>query len=137
MSYQIELRIPVLPEMQADVMEWRVRAKYRKDWHKRIWEAVLVSGGPPKKPLLFASCFGVRYSSIEPDRINLWNGFKAPVDGLHAKHAGVILDDSPQVLLEEGYSWEKAAPGQGRILLVIRELAPPVGTTCPFEFDSK
>jgi hypothetical protein len=129
--YSVVLRIDELPSMQADVMQQWARAAYRKAWHKKIALAVMMAGGPPKEPLLYVSIYGVRHSSALPDRINCWNGFKAPVDGLIAKHAGVIKDDNPRVVLEEGYSWVKAPPKHGFITLAIQELLPPSGAQPP------
>ncbi len=118
--YYLELHFDELPTLQGDVMQRWTRAKYRQGWYDKI--AVAAHGHIPRTPLTTAAVFGCRYSSREPDRINLWYSFKPLLDGLI--HAGIIFDDNPGILMDEDYSWQKAKPKSGSVSLRVQELDP-------------
>lgn len=111
--YNLEFKIDELPDSQADVQKVRIRTRYRKDWHEKVYWAVYQNGRRPSVPLTSVEVYGVRHSSQIPDRINTWYSFKCVVDGLI--EAGVILNDSPHVIIRENYTWEYAPPSAGFI----------------------
>lgn len=121
--YSLRIEIPILPSTQADVMQQKVRWAYRKKWHKRIADEIMIQHARPKELLTRVGIHGIRFSSVQPDRINLWYSWKPLIDAC----IGVIfVDDSPKYILDEKYTWERAAPKEGRVLLLIREI-PPAG----------
>ncbi len=121
--YSIDLEFDVLPDTQADVQQLRTRSKYRKDWYERVYWEVYQKGKRPAEPLELAAIYGVRHSSQQPDRINLWYSFKPLVDGLI--RAGVIKDDAPRYLASEHYSWEWVPKGEAWVSLRVVEIRDP------------
>ncbi len=117
-----------LPVLQSDKMHQRVRAAYRKAWHKRVAEQVMLSGARPREPWGPADILCVRHSAVEPDYDGVVNSFKPLIDGLIK--ARVIVDDRPSAL-GPGMEWQEAAPryqwkraprGEGRVTITVRPL---------------
>ena len=111
-------RIDHLPGTQADVhRDWFVRNAYRKRWHKRVAEAVLVAGSGPPAPLSRAEVVCVRHSAREADPDNVTYSFKSILDGF--VKAGVLADDTSEVV-DLTTSWEYEPPNRGHIVVTIR-----------------
>ena len=116
------LRFDSLPELQADKMHWRIRARYRKAWHERVqdelwWQTSWKYYG--SRPLEKAHLVCIRYSSGKaPDQDNLRYSFKPILDGL--VRAGVLLDDSPEVITAE-YHHAKAKRGAGYVTVEVTD----------------
>lgn len=120
MKYDELFTFDELPKLQPDSFRsWPARARYRKDWHKRVAGHVLILKAKPKTPLETAVVSCTRHSTREPDRDNLVQSFKPILDGF--VKAGVLKDDSPAVIGAPEYSWEKTGRGKGRITVWIRE----------------
>lgn len=115
------LRFDSLPELQADKMHWRTRAKYRKAWHSAVhWE--LRNNGwtgniLPPPPFEKAKLVCTRHSAGKaPDADNLAYSFKVILDGL--VRSGVLVDDSPEHVVVE-YHHKKAPRNRGYVSIEV------------------
>ena len=131
-------RLPRLPRLQADVMQYRQRAAYRKLWRNVVIAAVYEAGGPPKEPFEHAEITGIRScTGVPPDRCNVWYSFKCLVDAvtpprqekrgrgvMHFGGIAIIEDDNPSVVRKEDYySAQVSTKQEEGIYLRIREVA--------------
>lgn len=130
--YSLLLTFDDLPDLQADVMQKWARSKYRKMWRERVYWAVRQATGIPPEPLEYASIHCIRQSAQVPDRANLAYSFKPILDALikGKGKANVLVDDEPQVLLHEHYSWMLCSPHKGRIIVRVVGEPKPVLTRC-------
>jgi hypothetical protein len=124
MGEVLHLVFPMLPKPQADVMQHRQRAPYRKRWHKLVVGEVLASGLRPARPWEQAAIACVRFSSTQIDYSNLVYSFKPLVDGLIVPKprgiaASVIVDDNPRVLRVEQYHWVKTPRRESRVEILV------------------
>ena len=113
--YKIEITMIGLPKsMNGSHGHWRAAAARRKEWRtKTAWNAI--AAGKPKAPLTKCRIECVRCSSSQMDFDNLVASFKGCIDGL--RDAGIIADDTQQVIVERKYLWEKASKYSGRIII--------------------
>ena len=120
MTYEYTFRFDQLPTLQADgFTHWRTRNAYRKRRHDLVAQLVQVERARPTMPLELAAIACTRHSAgRHPDRGNLANSFKPVIDGF--VQAGVLVDDRPEVLVEETYAHAKAPRGGGFITVTIR-----------------
>ncbi len=113
--------IPELPRLQADVMQWRARAAYRRSWRKKVSELVQLEKLKPDKPLTQAAIVCTRYSTRKCDYGGLVYSFKPLLDSLVENL--VLLDDSMEVLaLEEYHLLPPDRRGKG-VEIIVRQLA--------------
>lgn len=116
--YSLEFVIKGLPSTSNTHRHWRIAGGDRKKWKEAV-VAICSTRSKPRVPLKKACLFCVRFSSSEPDYDNLVISFKAAIDGL--KVAGIIEDDKSSVIVERKYSWIKAAPKDGAIMIRVEE----------------
>lgn len=118
--YRLEFRIDGLPKVITNGSQgsWKASHFHKKKWKRAV--AFAVRYKEPESPLKAAKVECVRHSSVKPDRDNLAASFKACVDGL--VDAGVLEDDSDEIIKEMNYRWEKAKPGKGFIMIVVEEV---------------
>lgn len=122
MTREINLTIPGLPPMNTSdrVSPWAHR-KLKKNWESHVCVAVLEALGRwPEAPFQRARVTITRCSTSEPDFDNLVQGGKFLLDGL--KVAGVIVDDSPDVIGRPDYHWESAPPGKGCVRIRVESI---------------
>ena len=125
-GYRLNLRIDAkdspsrkLPLMQADVMQRRTRAAYRKAWKACIEAAI--GDDVPDVPLQVAALRYTRASSVCPDWDGLIAGFKVVQDALcpsvlvNDRMENTVGFDGPM----PEYRWEQVAPGAGYITIEI------------------
>lgn len=115
--YDHTFRFGELPALQPDTMSRFVKHRYRKHWHKYVAQLVMIERARPRDPLPHVEIRCMRHSSREPDRDNLWYSFKPVVDGF--KRAGVILDDTPKVIVLQVAEWSHAPQGEGHVTVHI------------------
>lgn len=116
MSYSLAIRIPGLPRLQGKV-HWSIATRERKRWSNAVhWHA---KGKKPTEPLTRARLRFVRFSSTEPDGDNLQHSFKPLRDGL--VRAGVISDDTPDVVGKPEYEWRKTRREGGFVSIEVWE----------------
>lgn len=122
--YRLELEIPGLPPTansgvgRKGSKNWKATWRGRRDWTEKVKWACL--GKQPKAPLEKARVIVTRHSSVEPDFDCLVISAKALIDGL--TEAKVIKDDNRACIGIPVYNWEKAAPGKGKVRIVVEEL---------------
>ncbi len=120
MGFHCTITMPGLPRLQSDVIHWRTRAKERKIWRAQVmWAIRSQTFRLPFPPLERAALVFTRHSASQPDDDNLRSSFKPVRDGL----IGIwIRDDTPDVVVDPVYQWEKAPRGKGRITVEVREI---------------
>lgn len=129
--YSLVLELDWLSDMQSDVKQRWARTKYRRDI-KRLVRTEIGSRLPPE-PLDKVRLRCTRYSSRQPDFINLAQGFKTIIDALQTEKGrnntwrGVISNDSMSNLYgfdgeNEEYFWIKCPSKQGRMVLELQEI---------------
>ncbi len=96
---------------------FRVYMQHRDEWKAKVNASI--AGKLPQEPLKRASLTLVRYSSIEPDFDGLVSSFKAILDALKGR---VIEDDRPSCIGSPICKWEKTAPKQGRVKVIVEEI---------------
>lgn len=119
MTYRLDISLPGLPPMNsADATHWRTRRAIRLKWEAAVWHATI--GKRPEKPLVQARVTIVRRSTREPDFENLTQGGKFLLDGL--VRCRVLADDSPAIIGQPTYLWEKAPPRKGHVSITVEGL---------------
>lgn len=120
MKYRLFLKLPGLPKLNnTHYTNWRVAAAERKKWRRAAF--LLATPQRPFSPLQKCTLTCTRYAyGKKPDFDNLVISFKSIIDGL--KDAGVIVDDSSDVILERKYISEKAPPKKGWVEIIIEEI---------------
>lgn len=118
--YALAIEIEHLPKLPNQLLgaHWTVRSGHAKKW--RVLVKLNVNSKRPKSPLPKAMVRLTRVSSVRPDHDGLVGSFKAVIDGL--KHAGVIIDDTHEVIGQPEYNHEKGKPGAGLIKIEVLEL---------------
>ena len=119
--YHLTLTLPGLPPLNTSATRRHRMVQHREARRWKELVVALVGRQRPPKPLSRAHLLVVRHSSRIADRCNMAQAAKAAVDGLVA--AGVLLDDSPQVLVTERYEWERAPRGAGNLVLEVEQAA--------------
>lgn len=120
-KYVLELEIPILPRLPNQLLgsHWRTRASHADKWRRIIAEQVALAGGPVE-PLKRAKLTFIRRSTKRPDHDGLVGGFKAIQDSL--VRAGVLVDDTHEVIGVPTYDHEKVGPKCGGIFIRIEQL---------------
>ena len=119
MTYRLEIILFDLPPSANHRHgHWAIQAKSNRDWRQKAKLSCMTQKRPPK-PLSKAKLTCTRHSAREPDHDNLVSSFKAIIDGI--KDAGVIEDDKSSVVVERKYLWQRAAPKDGRVSVVVEE----------------
>ena len=119
-KYKLEVQIPGLPATYNAIgmkSRW-MRKRNTDEWKSNVCAAV--SGKLPPAPLTRAKCTLTRHSSSRPDFEAIVLSMKPALDGL--VEAGVLADDSLEVIGESKYSWKKTERGKGFIELSIEEI---------------
>jgi hypothetical protein len=119
--YRLEFEIPGLPKTLNQLLgaHWRTRSSHAKKWKLAVWHAVGINR--PHLPLKRAHVELYRCSSKEPDTDGTRGSFKPILDGL--VQCCVLSDDTPAVIGEPKCQWLKASPKQGKIIVVVTEIA--------------
>ncbi len=117
--YRLEFILFGLPKManRTRGQHFRVYMKHRDEWAQKVHGSI--AGKLPEEPLKRARIELTRFSSIEPDFDGLVSSFKAILDALRGR---VILDDRPSCIGSPLCKWEKTAPKQGRIKVIVEEV---------------
>ena len=119
--FRLEIILFGLPSTaNSHKAHWAIAGKERKRWRAASCLSCLGQNRPPE-PLDRAKITCTRYSASEPDFDNLVQSFKSVIDGL--KDAKIIKDDKSSVIVERKYMWEKTAPKQGRISILVESVA--------------
>lgn len=123
MIYRLEFTLFGLPKMTnpsgAKSTHWRVVKAERDKWIKITMLSTLPKR--PRAPLQRAKLTLTRHSSVSPDADGLVSGFKAIVDGL--VRGGILVNDKFENIGMPDYRWEKTAPKQGRVSVIVEEVA--------------
>jgi Holliday junction resolvase RusA-like endonuclease len=119
MKYKLHIKLSGLPKLNnTHYSNWRVAMAERKKW--RTASAWACIGNKPLFPLKKCTITCVRHSyGRQPDFDNLVVSFKSIIDGL--KDAGVIVDDSSDVIVERLYRSEKAPAKKGWVEVIVEE----------------
>ncbi len=127
MSYLLELIIPCVPPNKLPKTTtnarstWQARLGEANKWKRKIAEYVVLGQRTPKQPLAKAKLTLIRYASgLEPDYDNLVSTWKHVIDGL--VEAKVLSDDSPAVIGQPFYKWERSSRLQQRIFIQVQEI---------------
>lgn len=118
-----EINLPGLPKTTNTLnrMNWRLRSKHADAWKTATYLSCLKHRITNLK-LKTAKLTLIRHSGIEPDFDGLVGSFKYVIDGL--KRAGVIIEDSTDVIGQPSYAWEKAKKKAGFITVRIETIEP-------------
>lgn len=121
MSYTLELHIPILPRLPNQLLgsKWQTRAAHATKWRRIIAEQVAIAGRPDQ-PLTKAKVRCVRRSSKRGDYDGIVGSFKALLDGL--VHAGVLIDDTHEVIGAPEYDHEKVGAKDGGVFVRVEAL---------------
>ncbi len=122
--YKLEIELLGLPRRfnEGQGSHWTVRHRESQKWHKRLLGKMILSRqSPPLKPLKKATLTLVRYSARAPDYDGLVQSLKPVVDAL--KKCAIIEDDSMAVIGRPDYRWEKAPQLEGKIRIIVEEVA--------------
>lgn len=119
MNYTLHIKLPGLPKLNnSHYSNWRIAMAERKKW--RTASAWACLGKKPTSPLKRCSITCIRFAfGKKPDFDNLVISFKSIIDGL--KDAGIILDDSSDVIIERKYLTEKAPAKAGWVEIIVEE----------------
>lgn len=119
MSYILELDIKVLPRLPNQLLgsHWRTRAGHANKWQTIIFKET--AHCRPNEPLKRAKLTCVRKSTRRPDFDGLVGSFKAVIDSL--VKAGVLLDDTHEVIGVPHYDHEKVGANRGGIFVRVEE----------------
>lgn len=122
--FKISFEIHDLPKLpnQSLYRHWRIKQRENDKWKSAVHKMALFLA--PPNPLDKAHITFIRHSSRQPDYDGLVSSFKHCLDGLTA--AGVISDDSQEVIGIPAYRWEYARPKDGKITVIVE--AVPTGT---------
>lgn len=120
MSYTLTFEIAGLPKMPNALLgsHWRTRSTHKKRWLMHVSAAV--KHNIPRRSLVLARVTCVRMSSKQPDHDGLVGSFKPILDAL--VNLNILLDDTPTVIGQPIYAWEKCPIKQGRIRVTIEEM---------------
>jgi hypothetical protein len=118
MPYRLELELPGLPKSANARLHWRARHKENLAWEEAVGWAV--KGKLPSAPLARARLTCVRCSSVAADSDNVVAGFKPVIDAL--VKTGVLVNDKWENIGMPTYLWEKAAPKQGKVRVIVEEI---------------
>ena len=117
--YYLLMTIDELPIIFSNARaHWREKHKDTKRWDNIIRCKVPLNQRP-HVPLKKAQLTLVRCSSVCPDWDNLANSWKHVVDSLVTNK--ILSDDSFKVIGMPKFTWEKARPTEGKIVIEIRE----------------
>jgi hypothetical protein len=119
-KYYLHVHIQGLPATYNAIgmkSRW-VRKRNTDEWKEKVIDAV--SDFLPPEPLRKAHCTLIRRSSSPPDFEAIVISMKPCLDGL--VEAGVLMDDSLEVIGESKYLWEKVKPKEGSIVIQVQEL---------------
>lgn len=113
----IEITLQGLPKTPNQLvrMHWAAKHKESKRW--RTMTAYAAKKVAPKKPFEAVTLTFVRHSSRRVDIDNGISALKPIIDGL--KDGGIILDDNPNVVKSIAFDWNKAAPKEGFIKIIV------------------
>jgi len=115
MAYVLVIDVPGLPPSQNARMGFRERARENLKWKRLV--GMLVAGKKPPSPLLKATGDVVLHSSRPRDHDNLIASIKPLWDGL--VEAGVLSDDTWEVIGCPTYRWEKAPAKLGHVVITV------------------
>ena len=123
--YRLELDLPGLADLRQKQGHWRTRAREAAKWRALV--RLLTGHRRPTEPLQRARVTITRCSSVQPDWDNMVAAGKPIVDGLirsgpNLPRADVLVDDSPDVIVERSYLWELAPKGKGHTRVVVEEV---------------
>ena len=120
MSYLLKFELPGLPKMSNQLLRghWRSKHIHAKKWKREIWMAAIHL--KPLQPLEKALVTITRCSSVCPDFDGLVSAGKPLIDGL--VECGVLIGDGMHVIGQPTYLWRKAAPGEGRTIILVNEV---------------
>lgn len=110
--YELKIKLPGLPKMMNKVHSRWSRMSERKKWKSAVYCSIRQEDRPPE-PLAKAHITCIRRSSKVPDYDGIVSGFKHIIDGLI--EAGIITDDSMEVIGVPDFRWEKVSQRQGEI----------------------
>lgn len=123
--FKIEFEIKGLPKMTNSLhVHWTKKHKESKLWKGLVQNAVLFGqerAALEFLPLTKAKLTLTRCSAVEPDYDGLVSSFKHVIDGL--KEAGVIKDDKASNIGQSKYAWEFAKQREGKIRVMVEEVA--------------
>lgn len=122
--YRLELSLIGLPKRvnQAPGGSWHSKYAESLKWHKRVMGKMIVERKlPPSKPLTQAHLTLIRYSSVAPDYDGLVHSFKPVIDAL--RKCLIIQDDNMKVIGRPDYQWKQAKPNEGKIEIIVLEIA--------------
>lgn len=114
----IRIELPGLPSTVNARMHWSKKDRERKHWFRMVWLAT--ANKRPTVPYSKAHIKFTRHSSVPIDSDNLAGSFKFVQDALIT--AKIIENDQFKNIGYPDYTWEKAAPKQGRITIEIMPL---------------
>jgi Holliday junction resolvase RusA-like endonuclease len=116
------IEINGLPRMTNNLrVHWSVKNRESNKWKEFIFHAVNEQGTVrPKYALKKAKITITRFSSKRPDYDGLVSCGKHLLDGLI--NAGIIVDDSYEVIGNPIYLWELAKIRKGKMRITVEEL---------------
>lgn len=124
--YRLDITIPGLPKMITNMKTKNWRATH---YEKRKWTDIVKASidfkMKPQKPLERATLICERHSSRPSDFDNRVASFKGVVDGL--VEAGVLADDSDDVIIDRKYPRFFVRPKDGFIRIIIEDAADQIG----------
>jgi hypothetical protein len=120
--YHAKFELDILPHTTNALsrMHWRAKSKYANTVKNLVHSKLLLLHLIPRDPLKKAKLILTRKSSGTIDYDGLVSSFKWVIDGLVV--AGVLMDDTEEIIGQPVYRKETAAPKNGSIEIEIIEL---------------
>lgn len=117
--YHLKIKIDGLPKTINAIgrMNFWVKVQEAKKWKELVFYAT--KGKIPKEPLSRAHVIFTRNSSRSADFSGLVSSFKHPEDGLIS--AGIITNDTMEVIGQPTYRWKKTKPKEGFIEIEVMD----------------
>jgi Holliday junction resolvase RusA-like endonuclease len=115
--FLLEFEINALPKTlnQLFTSHWRARHEHNKMFFNLV--ALNVKNFKPQMPLEEAKLTFTRVASRAPDFDNLVGSFKCIIDAL--VRCGIIAGDTPQVIGQPVYLFEKSKRSNGKIKIKV------------------
>lgn len=116
MKYTLEFSLNGLPKRTNNIKSWRMRFAEARKWKAAVFAAVDYKLRPAE-PLTKAKVTIIRFSSMPPDYDGMVSAGKYLIDGL--VDAKVLVNDTFDIIGAPTYSWEKAKPKQGKVVVKV------------------
>lgn len=114
--------LPLRYNQLARGVTWKKNKAERIKWSNRIAREMQAQKLRLQSPLTRAQIQCIRYSSVAPDYDGLVSSFKFVIDSLVLN--GIIRNDDMRTIGMPYFTWKRASPGKGKILVTVLSVDP-------------